>query len=167
MFAESTGWPCFFCRCCSSRTATKAMYLFVLRSSDPLRVFFSSPLHSLSRPFMSCSYVPAMIFPMRRVRDCLIIQYSLSVNQRFFTSFFFISDKGGIDLTWALRANDTVRLVVGESEGDSGRRRLFEDIDDVVFTLIESIIVDVFAFQNVWDWQACTQQGRLFFSLVL
>lgn len=89
------------------------------------------------------------------------------MNQRFFTSFFFISDKGGIDLTWALRANDTVRLVVGESEGDSGRRRLFEDIDDVVFTLIESIIVDVFAFQNVWDWQACTQQGRLFFSLVL
>jgi len=147
MFVASACLPFLRCRFCSSRTATREMYRFIFRSSDPLRVFFSRPLHSLSRPSMSCSYVPARTSPMRRVRDCLIIQFSFSVNHMFLTSFFFMSERGGIDLISALRANDTDRLVAGEANADaeehSDRRRLLDDTDDDLFTLVESIIVDV------------------------
>jgi len=116
---------------------------------------------------MSCSYVPARTSPIRRVRDFLINQFSLSVNHMFLTSFFFMSERGGIDLISSLRANDTDRLVVGEAEvyadteENSGRRRLLDDIEDDLFTLVESIIVDIdvyafafaFAFKNICDWQ--------------
>jgi len=116
---------------------------------------------------MSCSYVPARTSPIRRVRDFLINQFSLSVNHMFLTSFFFMSERGGIDLISSLRANDTDRLVVGEAEvyvdteENSGRRRLLDDIEDDLFTLVESIIVDIdvyafaFAFKNICDWQQC------------
>ena len=58
-----------------------------------------------------------------------------------------MSERGGIDLISALRANDTDRLVAGEANADaeehSDRRRLLDDTDDDLFTLVESIIVDV------------------------
>jgi hypothetical protein len=84
-----------------------------------------------------------------------------------------MSERGGIDLISALRANDTDRLVAGadaDEEEHSDRRRLLDDTDDDLFTLVESIIVDVdvyrFAFKNILlcDWG---KVGYSFFKIII